>query len=88
MLQGRVGGPNDSAEIAEGFFIDTVISEKLRVVTKISKKLVESPESSLRAAQPTTEGSSFGELWFENGKLQFHKGLLRMPPIDSEPAPH
>jgi len=85
MLQGRVGGPNDSAEIAEGFFI---VSEKLRVVTKISKKLVESPESSLRAAQPTTEGSSFGGLWFENGKLQFHKGLLRMPPIDSEPAPH
>jgi hypothetical protein len=28
MRQGSVGGPNDSAEIAEGFFIDTVISEK------------------------------------------------------------
>jgi hypothetical protein len=40
-VQGRIGGPNDSAQIEEGFFIDAVIFEELRIVSKISEKPVE-----------------------------------------------
>jgi hypothetical protein len=43
-VHGRIGGPNNSAQIEEGFFIDAVILEELRVVSKISKKPVESPQ--------------------------------------------
>jgi len=54
-VHGRIGGPNDSTEIEEGFFIDAVVLEELRVVSKISEKPVKSPERSFRAVQPAGE---------------------------------
>jgi hypothetical protein len=54
-VQGRIGGPNNSAQIEEGFFIDAVILEELRVVSKISEKPVEPPQRSLRAVQAAGE---------------------------------
>jgi hypothetical protein len=65
----------------EGLFIDAVILEKLRVVTEISEKPVESPERSLRAVQPTREGPSCEGLRFENRELELYKRPLRMPPV-------
>jgi hypothetical protein len=51
-VEGDTGRPNDSTEIEKGLFIDAVILEELRVVSKISKKPVESPQRSFRAVQP------------------------------------
>src|SRR5689334_7545450 len=80
-VQGRVGGPQDSAEIEESLFIDPVILEELSVVPKIAEKPVEPPESSVRTVHAAGEGSSFERLGFQNSELEFHKRLLWMPPV-------
>ena len=65
----------------EGLFIDAVILEKLRIVTKVAEQPVEFPERSLRAVQPTREGPSLEGLRLENRELEFYEWLLRMPPV-------
>jgi hypothetical protein len=54
-VEGDIGRPNDSTEIEEGFFINAVILEELRVVSKISEKPVEPPQRFFRAVQPAGE---------------------------------
>jgi hypothetical protein len=54
-VQGCIRGPDDPAKFAERSFINLVILEELRVVTKISKKGIEFPESSFGAVQPPGE---------------------------------
>jgi len=80
-VQDRVGGPNDSAQIEEGFFIDAVILEKLRVVAKILEKPVQLPKCSLRTVEPAKKRASFETFGFQNSELEFYKRLLRMPPV-------
>jgi hypothetical protein len=80
-VQDRVGGPNDSAEIEEGFFIDAVILEKLRVIAKILEKPVQLPKCSLRTVEPAKKRVSFETFGFLNSELEFHKRLLWMPPV-------
>src|SRR6266480_3136240 len=65
----------------QSLVIHAVILEKLRVVTEISEKPLESPERSLRAVQPTREGPSCEGLRFENRELELYKRPLWMPPV-------
>ena len=80
-VQGRIRGPNDSAEIEESLFVDAVIFEELRVIAKISEKPVEPPKSLFCAIQPTREGPSFERFGFQNSEFDFYKGRLLLPPI-------
>jgi len=80
-VQGRIRGPNDSAEIEESLFVDAVIFEELRVIAKISEKPVKPPKSLFCAVQPARDGPSFERFGLQNGELEFYKRLLRMPSI-------
>jgi hypothetical protein len=80
-VEGRTRGPDDSAKIRESFFIDLVIFEELGVVTKISKKPVEFPESSFGAVQPAREKPGFERSGFQNCKSDLYERLLRMPSV-------
>jgi hypothetical protein len=82
-IQGCIRGPDDPAKIAERFFIDLVILEELRVITKVSKKAVEFPKSSFGAVQPSGEEPGFERFGFQNNKADLHEGLLRMPSVAS-----
>ena len=77
-VQSCIRGSDDAAKIAETFFIDLVIFEKLCVVAKIPKKPVEFPESSFGAIQPSGEEAGFEGFRFQNNNSDLYEWLLWM----------
>jgi len=76
-------GPDDTAKIQEGLFVDLVPSEQFGVIAKVVEKPAEFPQCALGAIEAPGEGKCLMGGGLEDAEAQGEEGFLRMPAIGS-----
>jgi hypothetical protein len=80
--------PHNSRETQQGFLIDFIPAEKIRVITEISQEPAKPPQG-LRCAIKTARDGLAGMLFgFEDAEAQTEERLLRMPAVRSPLDPN
>ena len=81
-VQRGVGDSQDPTKSQQGFVVDFIPTQQIRIIAKIPEKPVELPQGLLRAIQAAVQKAALMLFRFENCKTESEKRPLRVPAVE------